>query len=96
MRDLPVKGIDILWKVRRIIGGFNESGRQIGSGVGKMADESTIAIQFHTNPKGYLTYYSYIISKTETLGIDIKNTPCYRLGTMLNSDTKNGKEAMKT
>ena len=37
---LPVKGIYTFWKVQGIIGGFDESFRQIASGAKKRADES--------------------------------------------------------
>ena len=42
--DPLVKGADVLWKIRGLIDSFNESRRQIDSGVGKTADESMSAI----------------------------------------------------
>ena len=39
-----VKGADNFWKVRGVIDRFNESRRQIASGVGKTADELISAI----------------------------------------------------
>ena len=42
--DPLVKGTDNLWKICGLIDGFNDSRRQIASGVGKSADESMSAI----------------------------------------------------
>ena len=90
-----VKGIDNFWKVRVIIGRFNESCRQIASEE-KMADESMSAILFFTTPKLYLPHYSYIFRNPETLWTEMKNVDFSRLGTMLHLDTQKEKEAMKT
>ena len=61
-----------------------------------MAHESISAIQFCTTPKGYLPHYSYNFRKLESLGTEVKNFPCSRLGTMLHLDILKGEEAMKT
>ena len=53
------------------------------------------AIQFCTNPKGYLPHYSYIFRNPEPLGTEIKNVVCSRLGKMLHLEIQKGKEAMK-
>ena len=47
-------------------------------------------IRFHTTHKGDLPHYSYIFSKTEPLGTEMKNVDCYRLGTMLHPDIQQG------
>ena len=52
--DPLVKGTNNFWKIRGLIDRFNESRRQIGSGVEKTIDESMSAIQFRTTPKGDL------------------------------------------
>ena len=75
---------------------FNESRRQISSGIGKTVDESMSAIQFRTTTKGYLPHYSYIFRNPEPFGTDMKNVACSRLGKMLHLDTQKGKEATKT
>ena len=93
--DLLVKGSDNFWKICGLIDGFNESGRQIDSGVGKTADESMCAIIFRTIPKGYLPHYYIIFRKPEPLCTEMNNVACSRLGTMLHLDTKKGKEATK-
>ena len=54
--DPLVKGTDNFWKIRGMIDGFNESRRNIYSGVGKTAHEYMSAIQFRTTPKGDLPY----------------------------------------
>ena len=54
------------------------------------------AIQFRTTPKRDLPHYSYIFRKPESLGTEIKNVTCSRLGTMLHLEIQKGKEAMKT
>ena len=64
--------------------------------MGKTEDESMSAIQFCTNPKGYLPHYFYIFINMDPLRKDINNVSCYRLGTMLHLDTQNGKEDMKS
>ena len=69
---------------------------QIASGVGKTADESMSAVRLRTTPKGDLPHYSYIFRKPETLGTDMKNVACSRLGMMLQLEIQKGKEAMKT
>ena len=51
-----VKGIDNFWKVQGIIGGFNDSNRQIASGVVKTAGESMGDISFRITPKGDLPH----------------------------------------
>ena len=61
-----------------------------------MADQSMSVIQFVTTPKGDLPHYSYIFSKPEPLGKEMKNVAFSRLGTMLNLDIQKGEEAMKT
>ena len=94
--DPLVKGIDKFWKIRGIYGGFNESRRQISSGVRKTSDESMSAIRFCTTPKGDLPHYSYIFRKTEPLGTKMKNMEYSRLGTMLQLDIQKGKEDMQT
>ena len=71
--DPLVKGTNNFWKIRGLIDGFNESRRQIASGIEKTADESMSAILFRTTPKGYLPHYSYISRNPETLGTDMKN-----------------------
>ena len=76
--------MDKLWRILGLIDGFNESCRHIASGVGKTADESMSAIRFFTTPKGYLPHYSFILRKLDTLGTEMKNVVCLRLGTMLN------------
>ena len=54
--DPLVKVTDKFWKIRGLIDGFNESLRQIASGVEKTADDSMSTIQVHTNPKGDLPH----------------------------------------
>ena len=54
------------------------------------------AIQFRTTPKVYLPHYSYIFRKSDSLGTDVKNVACSRLGTMLHLEIQKGEEAMKT
>ena len=54
-----------------------------------------IYIQFCTTSKGDLPQYFYIFRKPETLGTDIKNIACSRLGIMLHLDIQKGKEDMK-
>ena len=49
----------------------------------KMVDESMRAIKFCTTPKGDLPHYSYIFRKPETLGAEMNNMACSRLGMML-------------
>ena len=93
---LLVKGIDNFWKIHGLIDRFNESRRQIASGIEKMADKSMSAIQFRTTPKGDLPHYSYIFRKPETLGKETNNLECSSLGTMLHLDIQKGEEAMKT
>ena len=61
-----------------------------------MSDESMSAIRFHNTPKGNLPHYSYICGNQDTLGTEINNMACYRLGVMLHLDIQKGKEAMKT
>ena len=92
---MSVKGAHNFWKVRWMIDGFNKPHRKIDSGVGKTADESMSAIQFSTTPIGDLPHYSYIFRKTESLGTDIKNVACSRLGTMLHLEIQKGEEATK-
>ena len=94
--DLSVKGAVNFWKFCGIIGGFNESCRQIASGVGKTADESMRAIRFCTNPKVNLPRYFHIFRDPEPLGKEMKNVACSRLGAMLHLEIQKGKEAMKT
>ena len=50
----------------------------------------------HTTPKGDLPHYSYNFRKPESLGTEMKNDPCSRLGTMLHLEIQKGKEAKKT
>ena len=64
-----VKGIDNFWILCGIVDVFNDSHRQISSGVEKKADESISAIQFCATPKGDLPHYSYIFRNPEPLGI---------------------------
>ena len=90
-----VKGMDNFWKVRELIYGFTESCRQIASGMVNAANESMGAIQFCTNPKGNLPHYYYILRYIETLGTDIRNVDCYRLGSMLHLEIQKRKEATK-
>ena len=71
--DPSVKGTNNFWKVCGIIDGFNESCRQISSGVGKMADKLMSAMQFCTITKGDLPHYSYIFRKPEPLGTEMNN-----------------------
>ena len=59
--DPLVKGTNNFWKFRGIIDGFNESHRQIASGVEKTEDELMSAIQLCTTPEGDLPHYSYIL-----------------------------------
>ena len=61
-----------------------------------MEDDSMIAIQFCTTPKGDLLHYYYIIRKLDPLGTQMKNVDCSRLGTMLHLDLQKRKEVMKT
>ena len=53
------------------------------------------AIRFRTTPKGDLPHYSYIFSKPDPLGTEMKNMARSRLGTMLHLYIQKGKEAMK-
>ena len=90
-----VKAIDNSYKVQGLIDRFNESHRNISSGVVITADESISVIRFHTTPKGDLPHYSYIFSKPEPLGTEIKILACSRLGAMLHLEIQKRKEAMK-
>ena len=54
-----------------------------------------IAILFRNTPKGDLPHYTYIFTKPEPLGSEIKNVDCYMLGTMLYLEIQKGQEAMK-
>ena len=85
-----LKGIDKFWKVWGVIGGFNESRRQIDSGVVKPSYESMSSIHFCTTPKGDLPNYSYMFRHPEHLGTDIKNVACSRLGNRLHLDIQKG------
>ena len=87
-----VKGIYNFWKVRGLIDGFNNSCRQIVSGLVRNANESISAIHYHTTPKGDLPHYYYIFRNLNTLGTEINNVSCYRLGTMLHLEIQKGKE----
>ena len=71
--DPSVRGTNNFWKVCGKIDRFNESCRQIASGVGKTADELMSAMQFCTTPKGDLSHYSYICRNMEPLGTYMKN-----------------------
>ena len=62
----------------------------------KTADESMIAINFFTTPKGDLPHYSYIFRNPEKLGTEMKNVVCSRLGNMLYLEIQKVKEAMNT
>ena len=53
--DPLVKGTDKLWKIRGLIGRFNESRKKLLQGKEKYADESMNAIKSRTTPKGDLT-----------------------------------------
>ena len=79
-----------------MVDGFNESRRQIASGVEKTADESMSAIHFYTTPKGDLPHYSYIFRNPETLGTEMNGVACSRMGNMLHLDIQKGEEVMKT
>ena len=57
-----------------------------------MADESMSAIRFCTTPKGL----SYNFRKLESLGTEVKNVACSRLGNMSHLEILKGGEAMKT
>ena len=61
----------------------------------KAADESMRAIRFRNTPQGDLPHYSFIFSKPDQLGTDMKNVEGLKLGTMLHLETQKGKEAMK-
>ena len=61
-----------------------------------MAYESMSAIQFCTTPKGYLPHYSYNFRKLESLGTEVNNVACSRLGTMLHLEILKVEEATKT
>ena len=52
-------------------------------------------IKFCTTSKEYLPHYSYIFSKLEKLGIEMKNVECLRLWKVLHLDIQKGEEAMK-
>ena len=54
------------------------------------------AIRFRTTSKGDLLHNSYIFRNPETLGTEMNNVVCSRLGTMLHLEIQKGKEAMKT
>ena len=75
-----VKGIYNFWKVRELTDKFNESRRQISSGVGKTADESMSSIRFCSTPKADLPYYSYIFRDMDPLGTEVKNVAIPRVG----------------
>ena len=89
-----VKDLDNFWKVWGLVDGFNESRRQISSGVVKTAGGPMSAIRFCNNPKVDLLHYSYIFRYPEPFGKWIKNVACSRLGTMLQLDIQKVKEAM--
>ena len=86
-----VKGIDNFWKVQGIIGGFNDSNRQIASGVVKTAGESMGDISFRITPKGDLPHYYYTLRDPDPLGTEIKNVAFSRLGTMLHLEIQKEK-----
>ena len=94
--DSSVKVTDNFWKIHVMVGGFNESRRQISSGAEKTSDESMSTIQFCTTPKVDLPHYSFIFGKPGPLGTDMKNVVCSRLGAMLHPEIQKGEEAMKT
>ena len=54
------------------------------------------AISFRTTSKGGIPYHSFIFMKSYTLGVELKNAECSRLGTMLYLEMQRWKEAMKT
>ena len=93
--DPLVKVTNNFWKIRGLIDGLNELRRQIASGREKTADESMRAIRFRTTPKQDLPHYSYIFRKPETLGTEMNNVACSRLGTMLHLKIQKGKGDMK-
>ena len=75
-----IKGIYNFSKVRGLIHGFNDSRRQIASGVVKTAIESMIVIRFCTTPKGDSPHYSYIFRNPEPLVTEINNVSFSMLG----------------
>ena len=83
-------------KVRGLIDRFNESRRQIASGVKKTVDESMSSILFHNTPKGYLLHYSYIFKKPDPLGTEMNNADFSRLGSMLHLEIQKREEDMQT
>ena len=54
------------------------------------------AIQFCTTPKVDLPHCPYIFRKPDSLGIEMKNVTCSRLGTMLHLEIQKWKKDMKT
>ena len=74
---------DTFWRLWGLIDGFNKSHRKISLRVEKTSYELISDTQFWTTPKGDMTHYLFILSKTEPLWKDFKNVLCYRLGTML-------------
>ena len=86
-----VKGTNNFWKIRGLIDGFNDSLRQIDSGVEKTADESMSAIKIPTTPKGDLPHYYYIFRKPESLETEMKNVASSRFGKTLHLEIQKGK-----
>ena len=78
-----VKGANNFWKSRGVVDGFNELRRKISSGKVKSTDESMSSIRFCTTPKGNLPHYYYIFRNMKSLGTEINNVACSRLGAML-------------
>ena len=90
-----LKVINNFWKFQGLIDGFNEPHRQISSGMVKTTNDSISDMRFLTIPKGDLPHYSYIFMNKETLGMDINNVACSRLGIMLHPGIQKWKEATK-
>ena len=83
------------WKVWGIIDGFNNSRRNISSGVENKSYQSMSVIWFRTTSKGDLTHYLFIFRNPEPLGMELNNAECYSLGDMLYLEIQNKKEVIK-
>ena len=93
---LTVKGIYNSWKFGGLIDGFNNSRRKISSRVKEQQMIQYVPYTFVPPLKNILKHNSYIFRNPESLGTDINNVACSRLGNMLYVDTQKGKEAMNT
>ena len=86
----PVKGLDTFWRVRGLIGGFNKPRGNIASGVEKTEYYLMSVINFCTTPKGDIQHCYYIFMRLDTMGMELNNVMCSRLGNMLYLEIQRG------